>query len=89
MGIARYRNAETGELIQDLSKFEGEYVVERPWGSDWGGDPIWPDEAPVTITVDQETAKQLQEILEWNPKMKEVVKAIDRQIWKYRREDYV
>lgn len=88
MGIARYRDAETGELIPGPTA-DREYVVERPWGYDWGGDPIWPDEKPVHITVDQETAKQLRETLEWNPKMNEVVESIDRQIWKYRREDYV
>lgn len=88
MGIARYRDAETGELIPGPTK-DREYVVERPIGSDWGGDPIWPDEAPVHITVDQETAKQLRKILEQKEGMKEVVDSIDRQIWKYDRNNYV
>lgn len=89
MGIARYRDAKTGELIPDLSKHKGEYVVERPWGSDWGGDPIWPDQKPVMLQLTQQEAKQLQEFIHDNPQMKEITNSIERQIWKYRREDYV
>lgn len=89
MGIARYRDAKTGELISDLSKHKGEYVVERPWGSDWGGDPIWPDEAPVTITVDQETAKELLKTVKGKKNLKGIENFLEAQIWKYKREDYI
>lgn len=88
MGIARYRDAETGELIPGPTT-DRDYVVERPIDYDWGGDPIWPNEKPVTVSMSQEQAKELLQVAKSVDALNHLIKPLEMQIWKYRREDYV
>lgn len=87
MGIARYRDAETGELIPEPTT-EREYVVERPCGWDGYGEPIWPDQRPVNLYMNQETAKELLKAVKGKKNLKGIETLLEAQIWKYKREDY-
>ena len=89
MGIARYRDAKTGELIENLSEHEGEYVVERPVGTNGFGEPMWADEVPVNIYMSQETAKKLLVKIRDDPEMLGIAGLLEAQIWKFDRKQYV
>lgn len=88
--LARYRNAETGELIDDLASFQGKYVIERPCGEDVYGDVIWPDEASVLLKCQytQEEAKNFLKYIQNtdNPYLQDIKKSLERQIWKFNKE---
>lgn len=88
MGIARYRDAETGKLIPKPT-IDREYVIERPVGTNGFGEPMWADEVPVNLYMSQEQAKALFAKIRDDPEMFSLSALLEAQIWKYKREDYV
>lgn len=88
MGICRYRDAETGELI-DGPTADREYVIERPVDWDESGRPKWPDELPVVVSMSQPEAKKLYEKIKNNPQLSNLTQSLKVQIWEYSKKNYL